>query len=189
MRNFTAADFAAYRGAATHSPATGVNPSGFTPAGSAPANLAALKAHPVVGDNGTAKPSAAWAPNQNVGLGDGSRARWDGTTWVVWVAPPALTGVVVTPDTGALATTTGTLQLTVDAIPTGAPLGTVVWSSSATGVATVSNTGLVTGVAAGTATITAQAGSFSDTCAITVPAPPAPPAPTGGTGGTGGTGS
>jgi len=42
------------------------------------------------------------------------------------------------------------------------------WSSSDTGVATVSTTGLVTGVAAGTATITASHLGVSATCAVTV---------------------
>jgi len=45
---------------------------------------------------------------------------------------------------------------------------TVTWSSSNSGVAAVSSTGLVTAVAAGTSTITATAGSKSGSSAITV---------------------
>jgi hypothetical protein len=51
------------------------------------------------------------------------------------------------------------------------------WSSSATGVATVSQTGVVTGVSEGPATITASASGRTGTAAITVndPNPPAAP--------------
>ncbi len=44
----------------------------------------------------------------------------------------------------------------------------VVWSSDNTDVVTVSQTGKITAVAAGSATITATAGSVSDTCTVTV---------------------
>src|SRR6185503_14348596 len=44
----------------------------------------------------------------------------------------------------------------------------VTWSSSTTSVATVDNTGLATTVAAGTTTITASVGTFSDTSTLTV---------------------
>lgn len=44
----------------------------------------------------------------------------------------------------------------------------VTWSSSAQSVATVDNTGLATTVAAGTTTITATVGAFSDTSTLTV---------------------
>ena len=44
----------------------------------------------------------------------------------------------------------------------------VQWSSSNSGVATISSSGLVKGIAAGTATITAKAGEVSATCSITV---------------------
>lgn len=63
-----------------------------------------------------------------------------------------------------------TLQLTASVVPAGL---TVTWTSSDTDVATVSNAGLVTGKAAGTATITATVEDAahetdSATCAITV---------------------
>lgn len=47
---------------------------------------------------------------------------------------------------------------------------TIVWKSSDDAVATVAN-GVITGVSAGTATITATVGSASDTCTVTVKAP------------------
>src|SRR5207302_1936985 len=51
---------------------------------------------------------------------------------------------------------------------------TIVWSSSDSTVATVSGSGLVTGVSIGSATITAATGGKSGSSAITVTAPPAP---------------
>lgn len=63
-----------------------------------------------------------------------------------------------------------TLQLTASVVPAGL---TVTWTSSDTDVATVSSAGLVTGKAAGSATITATVedsdhNTDSATCAITV---------------------
>jgi cyanophycinase len=52
--------------------------------------------------------------------------------------------------------------------------GPVTWTSSNTGVATVSASGLATGVAVGTTTITARAGRVSATAALTVAAPTPP---------------
>ena len=60
-----------------------------------------------------------------------------------------------------------TETLTATVTPSNATNKTVTWSSSNTGVATVSN-GKVTAVAIGTATITAKAGSKSVTCSVTV---------------------
>ena len=59
-----------------------------------------------------------------------------------------------------------TLTATVE--PANASVKIVSWSSSNEGVAKVSTAGEVTGVAAGTATITAKAGGASATCAVTV---------------------
>lgn len=69
----------------------------------------------------------------------------------------------------------GTTQLTATARDAS---GNVVaqpatWSSSSAAVATVGTTGLVSGVAAGSATITATAGGRTGTATITVTAPPA----------------
>ena len=57
----------------------------------------------------------------------------------------------------------------------------VTWSSNAIGVASVDNTGKVTAVAAGNATITAAIGDVKATCAVTVTAATTPEEP--GTGG------
>ncbi|HDS1692194.1 TPA: Ig domain-containing protein [Pseudomonas putida] len=81
----------------------------------------------------------------------------------------AVTSVTVTPDTDTLAIAE-TSQLSAAVAP-GAASQSVTWSSSDPAVATVSATGLVTGVSAGTATITATSvidGTKKDTCDITV---------------------
>ena len=65
--------------------------------------------------------------------------------------------------------TNHTKQLTATVVPSNA---SVTWTSSATGKATVSNTGLVTGVAAGSSTITASitegGKTYTATCVVTV---------------------
>ncbi|QIG68781.1 putative structural Ig-like protein [Rhizobium phage RHph_Y2_6] len=76
--------------------------------------------------------------------------------------------------TGAVTAAAGashTLQLTATVGPTDAVDKSVTWSTSDATKATVSSTGLVTGVAAGSATITAKPSvdaGVSDTIAITV---------------------
>ena len=64
----------------------------------------------------------------------------------------------------------GTQQLVATLSPGNAPDKTVIWSSSDVSVATVSTSGLVTGISVGVATITAmpQAGNEIATCSITV---------------------
>ena len=76
------------------------------------------------------------------------------------------TGITLNQETGTIQVG-GSLQLNATIEPTGAT-GTVTWSSDDTDVASVSNTGLVTGVGEGAATITANVASFSATCEITV---------------------
>lgn len=66
--------------------------------------------------------------------------------------------------------TGGTETLSATVTPSNATNKTITWSSSNTSVATVSN-GKVTAVGAGTATITAKAGSKSATCSITIKNP------------------
>jgi len=61
-----------------------------------------------------------------------------------------------------------TLQLTATVVPENAMDKTVTWSSDNETVATVDENGLVTGVAEGTATITAKAGEKTGICIVTV---------------------
>ena len=65
----------------------------------------------------------------------------------------------------ATITGTGTKQLKAITAP---GKGTVTWASSASAYATVSSTGLVTGVTAGTTIITATCNGLTDTCTVTV---------------------
>lgn len=74
-------------------------------------------------------------------------------------------GIEVTPSTASV-NVGDTTTLTATLTPSGAT-GTIGWASSNEGIATVAN-GVVTGVAAGTATITATCDGFSDTCEVTV---------------------
>ena len=60
-----------------------------------------------------------------------------------------------------------TTQLVASLQPYGAT-GTVTWASNNTSVATVSNSGLVTGKAVGDAVVTATCGTYSASCTVTV---------------------
>ena len=96
-----------------------------------------------------------------------------GTATVTVTAAP-VASVTVTPPTASVVvgqTTTLTAQ-TLDA--GGNPLTgrAITWTSSSAGVATVSPSGVVTGVAAGTATITATSEGKSGTSTVTVTLPP-----------------
>ena len=66
--------------------------------------------------------------------------------------------------TGAI-TGTGTLKLKAITAP---GKGTVTWTSGTEAVATVSSTGVVTGVTAGTSMITASCNGKTDSCLVTV---------------------
>lgn len=85
-----------------------------------------------------------------------------------------VTSVSVSPDTATIysgGTNNKTVQLSATVLPSNATDKTLTWQSNATGVATVSSSGLVTAVSAGSATITATANDGSgqyDTAAITV---------------------
>lgn len=78
----------------------------------------------------------------------------------------ATTSLAVTPETASVVVA-ATTQLTATPTPANAS-GTTTWASSDPAVATVSASGLVTGVTAGSATITATRGGKTDTCAVTV---------------------
>ena len=91
--------------------------------------------------------------------------------------PGTVTRVIVTPASATIQPS-GTVQLTAQARDKrNKPVSgaTFTWSSSNASVATVSSSGLVTGVAAGSATITATTAGVSGTSAITVTSPPPPP--------------
>lgn len=84
--------------------------------------------------------------------------------------PETLTSVTVNPATASVnvGATTQLSATGVNSDGTPANLRNVTWTSSATGVATVSSTGVVTGVSTGTATITATAQNLSGTSTVTV---------------------
>jgi hypothetical protein len=86
--------------------------------------------------------------------------------------PPVVTSVEVTPPSASLSVgTTTTLQATVKDQNGNAMTGqTVTWSTSNAAAATVNTSGVVSGVAAGSATITATSAGKSGTSAITVTA-------------------
>ena len=107
------------------------------------------------------------------------------TLSVVAAPVQTVTSVSVTPTPDTL-TPAATKQLTATVKDQngGAMTGvTVSWSSNATGVATVSSSGLVTAVATGTATITATSSGKSGTATVVVTSGtstnPPPPPPTG----------
>lgn len=100
----------------------------------------------------------------------------DGVTQTVfenYIFPAAttipVTGVVLTPSTADIAAS-GTQQLTATISPSNASNTSVTYASSDTSIATVDNSGLVTGVVAGSATITVTTadGGYTDICDVTV---------------------
>ena len=102
------------------------------------------------------------------------------TVTVTAVAVP-VASVAVSPPTPSLSVG-GTVQLTAapqDSAGNALTGRTVTWASSDATVASVSTTGLVRGVAVGSATITATSEGKSGTAKVTVttPAPPPPPPP------------
>jgi uncharacterized protein YjdB len=96
-----------------------------------------------------------------------------GTAAITVTAPPVVTTITVAPVSASVMTgSTVSLQATVrdqyGAVMTGQ---TVTWSSNNLLAATVNSSGVVTGVAIGSATITATASSISGTSTVTVSAP------------------
>jgi trimeric autotransporter adhesin len=95
------------------------------------------------------------------------------------VSSASVANLRVTP-TSATVSIGGTLQLTASGVDVqGNPitLGAVVWATSNSNVASVNATGLVTGVAGGSATITVTSSGHSGMSAVTVQAPPPASAP------------
>lgn len=90
--------------------------------------------------------------------------------WATYVAPVAVTGISVTPETLSL-TVGQESTLTATVAPANATNKNVVWSSDDES-ATVDSTGQVTAVSAGEAYITATTddGSFTDYCVVTISA-------------------
>jgi hypothetical protein len=108
---------------------------------------------------------AAGTSNITVTTQDGDYSEYSEIT----VTNVSVTGVTVSPTSASIAVN-GTQQLTATISPSNATNKNVTWSSSNTAIATVSTSGLVTGVAAGSATITVTTsdGGFHATSAITV---------------------
>ena len=106
--------------------------------------------------------------------------------------PPRPTTLTVSPATAELTALGATVQLTAEVRDQNARLmagATVTWSSSDMSVASVDASGLVSGVAEGMATITANAGEAEGSAEVTVTLPVAsvqvsPPAATIGLGST-----
>jgi Bacterial Ig-like domain (group 2) len=100
---------------------------------------------------------------------------------VTQVAPPPVARVVVSPASPTV-TAGATLQLSAavyDASNNQLSGQTISWSSSDTGIARTSATGLVTGIAAGNAVVTATSGGVKGTASLTVTSASPPPPPTG----------
>ncbi|OXN01481.1 Ig-like domain-containing protein [Bifidobacterium vansinderenii] len=92
-------------------------------------------------------------------------------TVTVTAATVAVQSVTVSSPGGVSTLDVGsTLQLSASVLPSDATDRTVVWSSSATTVATVSTSGLVKGLTAGSVTVTATAGGKSGSITLTVKA-------------------
>ncbi len=99
----------------------------------------------------------------------------------VTVANVPVNSVTVSPPSASLAVsaTQQLLAVTKDSANNALAGRTISWSTSNTAVAAVSTSGLVTGNAAGSATITAMSEGKSAAAAITVTALPPPPPPSG----------
>ena len=85
---------------------------------------------------------------------------------------PGVKAVTVSPSSASIAVN-GTVQLTATASPPKSTT-TFTWTTTNAAVATVSQTGLVTGVAAGTATIRASSGAATGASTVTVTSSPPP---------------
>ncbi len=91
------------------------------------------------------------------------------TLYAVWVDPVSVTGIEVSSSTVTMSVG-DTFQLSAEISPSNAYDQDVTWTSDDTDVVTVSDDGLLTGIAAGTAgiTLTSDDGSYVDACSVTV---------------------
>ena len=91
-------------------------------------------------------------------------------TATLTVVPAQLTSISISPATASMALGTAQQFSAVGSFDDGSTqlLTSVSWSSSSTGVATVSSSGMATAMGAGSATITASSGSVSGTASLTV---------------------
>lgn len=80
-------------------------------------------------------------------------------------AANTLTGLLL--PTAAAVVASSTIQLTATPVPFGVDAD-ITWASATTSKATVSSTGLVTGVASGSSVVTATAGGYTASCTVTV---------------------
>ena len=80
-------------------------------------------------------------------------------------AANTLTGILL--PTAASVVASSTIQLTATPVPFGVDAD-ITWASATTSKATVSSTGLVTGVASGSSVVTATAGGYTASCTVTV---------------------
>lgn len=114
--------------------------------------------------------------NQNAVFGGVSNVVAASTTSVA-PPPPVVTTVTVAPGSASIAVgATAALQATVRDAQGNVMTGqTVTWSTSNAAAATVNSSGVVSGVSAGTATITATSSGKSGTSSVTVTASAPPP--------------
>lgn len=110
--------------------------------------------------------------NNNKSVSSNTQVKFGSITITYASASVPTTSVDVSPATVTLAPNEAQ-QLTTTVLPVNTT-DTLTYSSSATGVATVSSSGLITAHADGTATITATSGNYSDTCVVTVETPTTP---------------
>jgi uncharacterized protein YjdB len=107
--------------------------------------------------------------------GKGSIRGTNLATYLATATAPILVSSITVNPTSVSMTIAQTQQITATVVPSNAANNTLSWSSSNTGVATVSSSGLITSVAAGSATITVQATDGSNvynTVSVSVSANP-----------------
>ena len=128
-------------------------------------------------ENGTKK-TIIWENNTEPpknyiwGKADGKFYEYNGSAWaesedIKSTANIAVTGVSLNKSTASISVS-GNTTLKATVTPSDASDTTVTWITSDAGVATVNGSGKVTGVAEGTAVITAAIGGHVASCEVTV---------------------